>query len=74
MNDFKYGNCPICNKPMTQMRRLFISCPANQLEFSKKSLRSKEVKIQGVSDPNPELWICKEHGTFGSMLNEMESF
>lgn len=63
-------NCPICQKPLMQMVKLYLWCPATEQKFDKKALRRTEIQISGVERRDPMTWVCVRHGTLGQILEK----
>lgn len=60
-------NCPVCKRPMMQMIKVLIWCPASQDVFTKATLRRKAVEIVSVEKSSAGEYSCYLHGTLGDI-------
>ncbi len=61
-------NCPICKRPLMQIVKIFIWCPASQNTFNKTTLRRKAVEIISVEKSSAGKYACYLHGMLGDMI------
>lgn len=63
-------NCPVCGKPFKKMVRVFLWCDASIFPERKVDFLDDKIKLSKIDEPEPEQWLCPEHGTFKKLFCE----